>query len=836
MCGVVAIVYLDDNPGLGREGSFLLKKLEYRGYDSTGAVFFKRGGATTLKKKVGAPTQVVQELEIDRSSGFKFIGQVRWATYGSVTECNAQPHEVNCVAHLAGAHNGNISNTDTLKGFLSEHGHRVVSDNDGEILVHLIEHHYGRLLGEGADASEERKVAALLAAIRKANEQAIGSYAAAITLPEIAGVFAVKAGSSLYAGKGSDENGDFILVSSDLTSVLSKTRFLIPLCEGEAIYFTSDRYEVYTLADGEMKVPGLKRSKLNVADISLQQKYNFFMEQEIFSTPASLNAILQYYFPNALETKLFAIFERHAADCTNLINATLRLYDIFDSRRLREEFLKITADPRFRAMMAEVGRLKNPAILHDSSRGFASPEAQLFHELHAFGEEYFAPLLVLDQIVIWKRKRKVLYYKKRLLKMMREAAHAGKRIFFIGAGTSYHAALTGGAFFNSLAGGAVIPCNPGFFRTNFLQSLKKGDILLGITQSGETKDLIDIFNDVRERYGADIARISLINNENSAIPQEKSDFFLPLLCGPEIAVAATKSFIHQIAVFYLLAWGMKNDDASGRLQMEKIRHLLEYTLKICEEDVSELALRLFLRPSLHILGTSLIGLAREGALKIREVVLNHAEGYDAAEFKHGPNTILGKSTIYSLRDMEDLIADFSRFSKELRSTAAGPAADQLLDLIKDFQFRDFSSELLAETAEPLVALFKRHIDVEKYFSNYPLIFVCPPAERDRRITITQIHTHKIRGADIVLIAEQDEDLGKAVAGRPAAVRDYYSKYVQVPRSGDANLFVFEAAVVLQLLALKMSVLKLKYLNKARVANHGVHPDVPKNVSKSITVD
>jgi hypothetical protein len=58
----------------------------------------------------------------------------------------------------------------------------------------------------------------------------------------------------------------------------------------------------------------------------------------------------------------------------------------------------------------------------------------------------------------------------------------------------------------------------------------------------------------------------------------------------------------------------------------------------------------------------------------------------------------------------------------------------------------------------------------------------------------------------------------------------------VPSSGDANMFVFQAAVVLQLLALKMSVAKMKYLNRAHIENHGVHPDVPKNVSKSITVD
>ena len=104
------------------------------------------------------------------------------------------------------------------------------------------------------------------------------------------------------------------------------------------------------------------------------------------------------------------------------------------------------------------------------------------------------------------------------------------------------------------------------------------------------------------------------------------------------------------------------------------------------------------------------------------------------------------------------------------------------------------------------------------------------------ITISQIHTHKIRGADIVLIAQDDEELRKAVEGKPAEVDDYYCRYIKVPKMFDETMFVYQAAVVLQLLALKMSVDKMKFLNKHHVANHGVHPDVPKNVSKSITVD
>ena len=125
MCGVVGIVYDKNSARLGQVGSFLLKKLEYRGYDSTGGAFFKTDGTITLKKKVGSPTKVIHELDLEKLSGRKFIGQVRWATYGAVTDENAQPHEVNCRTRLLGAHNGNISNTDSLKEFLIEARHRI---------------------------------------------------------------------------------------------------------------------------------------------------------------------------------------------------------------------------------------------------------------------------------------------------------------------------------------------------------------------------------------------------------------------------------------------------------------------------------------------------------------------------------------------------------------------------------------------------------------------------------------------------------------------------------------------------------------------------------------
>ncbi len=86
--------------------------------------------------------------------GRAFCGQVRWATFGAVTDENSQPHVVRCKSFLYGAHNGNVTNCDDLKAWLTAEGHDVLSDNDGEMVVHTVEHFFARELA-GAPAGRE---------------------------------------------------------------------------------------------------------------------------------------------------------------------------------------------------------------------------------------------------------------------------------------------------------------------------------------------------------------------------------------------------------------------------------------------------------------------------------------------------------------------------------------------------------------------------------------------------------------------------------------------------------------------------------------------------------
>lgn len=819
MCGIVALCYPTESPRMGNEAAELLKRLEYRGYDSTGAAFIREDRSIHLLKQVGAPSRVVVDLGIIHERGQRFIGQVRWATYGAVTDVNSQPHHVRCKVEMVGAHNGNVSNTDSLKPQLLSQGHAVVSDNDGEMITHLAEDAYAahRAAPEAVLAEGRRALAAagvdlevpegallLIDAARQADAKAEGSYAAAFCDPAVPGIVAVKSGSSLYAGLGQDAHGAFVVVSSDLTSVLSKTRMLIPLAEGEGLWFTEREYLVFPLAGPlAFSAPRPKRSKLNVRDTGLREPFRYFMDQEIASSAENLDAVIRAYFRSPETEGLFAAFEDRKDLCKALVDKVLGLYEAADETALGEGMDALAADPVHRELAA---RVEPHGDVFRAQRGrYVSDERQLLADLERLRPEAWGSLALFDQLFIWKKRRRVTRHLHDLIEAMRLAHKEGGRIFLVASGTSYHAALTAAYFFNNLAGIGVFPCNPGMFRSMYFNGLTSRDLLIGITQSGETKDLVDIFQDVRARVPG-LRRISLVNNENSRIPQELSEFYLPILCGPEIAVAATKSFLNQIAILYLLAASFSLPERKVVERLEQMKTLVERTLATSESAVEAAAQRLYLEPSLHILGTGLIGLAREGALKIREVVLNHAEGYDAAEFKHGPNTILGKNTLFSIHDLAGLLDGY-----EARRDG-----------------RPFEGGLATLTDFPEL--------VERHFSNYPLLFVCPPEERDTRITISQIHTHKIRGADILLVSEPSAELALAVNGRPTGHDQYWSACLEVPPTGDPNLFVFAASVALQRLAFRMSVLKMEYLDRLKVADHGVHPDAPKNVSKSITVD
>ncbi len=831
MCGVIGLVYEKSRPDLGQIASLLLKTLEYRGYDSTGGAFQGDGLEVRLKKGVGAPSAMVTKLGITGESGQLFAGQVRWATFGAVTDENAQPHLVRCKAFLYGAHNGNVTNCDELKAWLTAGGHTVLSDNDGEMVVHTVEHFFGQELAARPEAARgERLVrrAAMRAAILSAAAKLRGSYAAVVTDPVSRTQWAIKQGSSLYAGQGQDATGQrFTVVSSDLSAVLKLTRLLVPLSEGECVEYDATGFEVFSVKDAPGKVlPRTPvRSRLRAQDAGLSPPFTTFMEQEIAAQEATVRGVVTLFQGGTRASAALAPYLDALSPAARLELATQLdvVRDQTSDEALRRAFHALVDAPSFQALLASV-----PAEL--KAKGTAGTPASIAEKLISSEVGIFADLLelarddgdrlavrLLDVLLEQEELHEFRGAVDRFLDACEATYRAGGRVFVLCCGSSYHAARAASLYWNELARLELQAVLPGEFRGEHAKALRNQDLVVAVSQSGETKDLIDVLNDVRAS-GLDIRHVGIVNNLNSTLAQEKSDIVIPLRCGPEVAVPATKSFLNQLAVFYCLALELAERRARARALPDKAREalalrrqqlprlpaLIRETLESTDAALSPAAELLYLRPSLHLLATRMVSVALEGALKVREIVLNHAQGIEASEFKHGPNTILGFNTLLGLDQVEQLLAALPKVGS---SSGAG-------------------LERLTGAPEVLAALSR----------DYPLVYVTGPDERDVALTVSQLNTHKIRGAMSLVVAEEHPALREAASKPPASNPHYRWAYIALPPTGDNLLVTFTATVALQRLALKMSLLKARHLDRLGLKEHGVHPDVPKNVSKSITVD
>jgi glucosamine 6-phosphate synthetase-like amidotransferase/phosphosugar isomerase protein len=875
MCGVIGLVY-ERSPGqLGLVAADLLRALEYRGYDSTGAAVQDANGAVRLVKGIGAPSVLVHKLGITQMQGTILCGQVRWATFGAVDDRNAQPHEVRCRAHLYGAHNGNVTNCDDLKAHLLAEGHHVVSDNDGEMVVHTIEHRFARELerlqpDQRADPTSRREC--LRRAVVAAAQTLEGSYAAVVVDPATETLIAIKQGSSLYFGVGNDPvGGRLAIASSDLSCVLKLTRAVVPLHEGEMVEFTADGYSVWAVHQraragehGEITVePGDRlerapvRSRLRAKDTALQPPFRTFMDQEISAQEAACRDVIRLFTGGSEAVGVLAAALRStghpsAAPLTARIEP---LRDIVDDEQLRAAFYDLVEDPDISELVAAVSETTAAA-------GVDAPPEQLADRLLSSDAGLITDLLhmarsprdllvarLLDAAIELEEVTELQEAISRCARTCANALANGGRLYAVSCGSSYHAAKAAAVMFNEICGTSLLPILPGQYHGQYARALCDDDVLIAVSQSGETKDLIDVIDDVAVS-AARVHVIALVNNLSSTLAQEKSDLVVPLRCGPEIAVPATKSFMNQMVVLHCLAMALAEqlgvDEGLLARRIEKLRtlpRLIRETFDATDTAVLQAATLLAMEPSIHILATRMSAIAEEGALKIREVVLNHTQGFEGSEFKHGPNTILGFDTVFGPNEVEVLLARLGVSLSALVERAEASELDRssLARLVRaacDSVFAP-SSEDLALT-DPERAAFTSTVDRQELLdalrADYPLIYITGPDERDVALTISQINTHKIRGAMTVVIAEDHPALRQAATKAPADNPSYESVYIALPRTNDRIATLFSATVVLQRLALKMSEHKARVLDRLGIADHGVHPDVPKNVSKSITVD
>jgi len=213
---------------------------------------------------------------------------------------------------------------------------------------------------------------------------------------------------------------------------------------------------------------------------------------------------------------------------------------------------------------------------------------------------------------------------------MVERMAAARHLYLVGCGTSFHACLLGAVYLARLAGRAAIPVLAPQFIPQYAPAVGPDDVGVFVSQSGETKDVLNAIEAARER-GMGI--MGLVNVLGSSLMHE-SEHYLPLACGYEISVPATKTFTNQAVAFLFLALRMGRHSTGSLARMPD---LLEETLAAVEPQVAALEPDLAHRDDLYCLGYGLTyPIALEGALKLKEVTYAHCEGILSTEFKHGP--------------------------------------------------------------------------------------------------------------------------------------------------------------------------------------------------------
>ncbi|WKZ52485.1 MAG: glutamine--fructose-6-phosphate transaminase (isomerizing) [Anaerolineales bacterium] len=211
-----------------------------------------------------------------------------------------------------------------------------------------------------------------------------------------------------------------------------------------------------------------------------------------------------------------------------------------------------------------------------------------------------------------------------------------RNLYFIGCGTSYHAASVGAVYFAQLAGRAAIPVLAPQFIAQYAPAVTHDDVGIFVSQSGETKDVLNAL-EVAEARG--MACFGLANVVGSTLTKATS-FSLPLCCGYEISVPATKTFTNQVVTFLYLAYKLAGKDVR---ELDSIPELMDKTIEMVEPQVKEIAKEINEWNDLYCLGYgATYAIALEGALKLKEITYAHCEGMLSTEFKHGPLSAVSK--------------------------------------------------------------------------------------------------------------------------------------------------------------------------------------------------
>jgi len=519
MCGIVG--YIGNKPAYDILINGL-KKLEYRGYDSSGIMIYNE---KKLVKKIKGKVTDLENLftNSNEKKGSIGIGHTRWATHGPPNKTNSHPHTSNS-GEITLVHNGIFENYDSIKKVLIKKGYVFHSETDSEVLVNLIE-----------DIKKTKKVK-LGKAVYYALKQVVGAYAIVVfdsnNPKEIVGA---RLGSPLAIGVGDTE----YYFGSDATPFLEFTKSCIYLNDNEMFIVSLEKgLTLREIEKDSIIDPLIQELKQNIEEVE-KGGYEHFMLKEIFEQPQSIT---------------------------------------------------------------------------DTFRG------RLISTSH--------PISISS------------------LKKHYEVFKNANRIIFISCGTSWHSSLLAEYYFEELLRIPVEVEYASEFRYRN-PVIKKGDIVIPISQSGETADTLAAIKMAKEK-GAFL--YGICNVVGSSIARE-THTGIYTHAGSEIGVASTKAFSCQISLLLLMAlslgnkFGTINQKRYLRIlkELENLPKTIEKVLKSNDiiESISEKYLDaqnfLYLGRGYHF------PIALEGALKLKEISYIHAEGYPAAEMKHGPIALIDKN-------------------------------------------------------------------------------------------------------------------------------------------------------------------------------------------------
>jgi glucosamine--fructose-6-phosphate aminotransferase (isomerizing) len=260
---------------------------------------------------------------------------------------------------------------------------------------------------------------------------------------------------------------------------------------------------------------------------------------------------------------------------------------------------------------------------------WAEKEQTLGNYEHFMIKEIKEQPIVAQRLIqsFWSMQRNKL---KEFARLIRQAS----RVVFLACGTSYHASLVG-AFLLTKQGIEAHSVIASEFE-HFLM-VDKDTLVVPITQSGETMDVVTVLKDIRAKK----ARVASIVNVPYSTVQRLSDVSIEVLAGQEICVAATKSYTNQLITLFAIARELGNKD----FDFEAIPKKIADTIEGNEALVKELAQSLYRKNDIFVLGRGIsYPTAREIALKLKEIPYMHAEGMMAGELKHGTIALIEKGT------------------------------------------------------------------------------------------------------------------------------------------------------------------------------------------------